>query len=105
MIDLNRENFKAEVLESKGLFLIDFWSPTCPPCQKMSLILDNVAQEVKEVRFGKVNILEEPEITGEYKIPATPTIIIFKDGKAIERAVGLRSEQVFIDKLNSLIRD
>ncbi|MBD3262859.1 thiol reductase thioredoxin [Candidatus Woesearchaeota archaeon] len=103
MVDLNWENFKAEVLKSRGLFLVDFWSPVCSPCQKMSLILDNVSQEVKEVKFGKVNILEEPEIARNYKIPATPTIIIFKDGEVIERAAGLRSEQVIINKLNSLM--
>lgn len=103
MIDLNDENFEAEVLNKKGLFLIDFWSPTCPPCQKMSLILDNVAQELGgKVGFGKLSIFEGPETAKKYKIPATPTIIIFRDGKVIERAVGLRSEQTLINKLNSL---
>ena len=104
MIDLDDENFEKEVLNRKGLFLVDFWSHTCAPCQRMNLVLDNVAKELEgRVGFGKLNIFEQPQIAKRYKIPATPTIIIFKNGKPIERAVGLRSEQVLINKLNSLI--
>jgi thioredoxin 1 len=104
MIDLDDENFEREVLNKKGIFLVDFWSHLCPPCYKLSLILDNVAKELGEkIGFGKLNIFEGPETAKKYKIPATPTIIIFKDGEPIEKAVGIRSEQVLIDKLNSLI--
>ena len=104
MIDLNDENFEKEVLDRKGLFLVDFWSHTCTPCQRMNLVLNNVAKELGgKVEFGKLNILEESQIAKRYKILATPTIIIFKNGKPIERAVGLRSEHVLINKLNSLI--
>ncbi len=104
MIDLDDENFEEEVLNKKGLFLVDFWSPMCVPCQRMNLVLDNVAKELEEkVMLGKLNIFEGPQTAKKYKVPATPTVIIFKDGKPIERAVGLRSEQIFIKKLNSLI--
>lgn len=104
MIDLNDENFEKEVLNKKGLFLVDFWSHTCAPCQRMNLVLNNVAKELSgKVEFGKLNILEESQIVKRYKILATPTIVIFKNGKPIERAVGLRSEHVLINKLNSLI--
>lgn len=104
MINLNDENFEEEVLNKEGLFLVDFWSPRCAPCQKMSLVLDNVAKELEgKVGFGKLSIFEGPKTVKKYKIPATPTIIIFKNGEVIERAVGLRPEQVLIDKLNSLI--
>ena len=104
MIDLDDENFKEEVLDKKGLFLVDFWSHLCSPCQKMEFILNNVSEELKDkVRFGKLNIFEGPEVAKKYKIPATPTIIIFKNGEPIERAVGIRPEQVLINKLNSLI--
>ena len=103
MIDLNDENFEEEVLNRKGLFLVDFWSPTCAPCQRMDLVLDNVAKELGEkVGFGKLNIFEGSQTAKKYKIPATPTIIIFRDGELVERAVGLRPEQVLISKLNSL---
>ena len=106
MIDLNDENFEKEVLNRKGLFLVDFWSHTCAPCQRMNLVLNNVAKELAgKVEFGKLNILEELKIAKRYKILATPTIIIFKNEKPIERAVGLRSERVLINKLNFLIEE
>jgi len=105
MIDLDDENFEKEVLNKKGLFLVDFWSHMCAPCQRMSLILDNVSGELRgKVGFGKLNIFEGPQTAKRYKIPATPTLIIFKDGEPIEKAVGIRSEQVLINKLNSLIK-
>lgn len=104
MIDLDDENFEKEVLDRKGLFLVGFWSHTCSPCKMMNLVLNNVAKELgKSVGFGKLNIFEGAQTAKKYKIPATPTIIIFKDGEPIEKAVGLRSEQVLINKLNSLI--
>ena len=104
MIDLNDENFEKEVLNRKGLFLVDFWSHMCALCQRMDLVLDNVAKELGgRVEFGKLNIFEGSQTAKKYEIPATPTIIIFKDGEPIERAVGLRSEQLLINKLNSLI--
>jgi len=105
MINLNDENCEEEVLSKEGLFLIDFWSPMCSACQKMKWILDNVAKEMAgRAIFGKLNIFEGPRIAKKYKIPATPTLIIFKDGEPIERAVGLRSEQVLIKKLKFLIQ-
>ena len=104
MIDLNDENFGEEVLNKKGLFLVGFWSPMCAACRNLGWILSNVEKELNgKVGFGKLNIFETPQIAKRYKIPATPTIIIFKNGEPIEKAVGLRPEQVLIKKLNSLI--
>jgi len=103
MLELNDENFKKEVLESKQLALVDFWRPGCRACLTMMPIIEEVAEEFKvRVRVGKLNINENPETARLYRIPAVPTIIIFKDGQPIEKAVGLRPKQVLVDKLNSL---
>jgi len=73
MIDLNDENFEKEVLNRKGLFLVDFWSHTCAPCQKMSLVLDDVAKELGgRVVFGKPNIFEGPQMAKRYKTTGNP---------------------------------
>ena len=117
MLELNDENFRKEVLEnppsSRGaglrrgegeqLVLVDFWRPGCGPCLKMDSVIEEVAKEFKgRVGVGKLNIFESPEIAKKYGVPATPTFIIFKNGEPIERAVGVRSKQALIDKLNSL---
>ena len=102
MLELNDENFKQEVLESKKLVLVDFWKSGCNSCSVMNLIIEDMAKMITKVKIGKLNINENPETAKMYKIPAVPTFIIFKDGEAIEKAVGLRSKEVLTNKLNSL---
>ncbi len=104
MLELNDENFKEEVLESKQPVLVDFWRPGCSACLKMEPIMEKVAEELgSRAKVGKLNVFENSLTAKEYKIPAVPVLIVFKDGRAIEKAVGLRSKQILIDKLNSLI--
>lgn len=96
MIDLNEENFKKEVLENEDSVLVCFSKQGCPACNNIMPILREVS---KEGKVGIVNVLESPEIASRYKIPAVPTLIIFKEGKAAERAVGIRPKEVLIEKL------
>lgn len=104
MLELDDQNFEKEVLKSEKLVLVDFWRPGCGPCLAIEPVIEEVAKEFKDqVVVGKLNIMEGPETARAYGIPATPTLIIFKNGKAIEKAVGLRPKQILIDKLNSLL--
>lgn len=102
MLELNRENFTAEVLESRLPVLVDFWRPGCGACYKMEPILEEAAKEVEgKAHIMKLNVFECPELAQKYRVPATPTLIIFKNGEPIERAVGLRPKHIIIDKLKS----
>ena len=104
MVELNDQNFETEVLKNEKLVLVSFWRPGCGPCLTMDQIIEGVAKELEgRVMVGKLNILENLEIAKTYGIPATPTLIIFKNGQPVEKAVGLRSKQVLINKLNSLL--
>ncbi|MDD4062339.1 MAG: thioredoxin family protein [Candidatus Pacebacteria bacterium] len=96
MIELNKDNFKKEI---SGLILVFFWSPTCGACNSCFPLTKELSKQ--GINVGMVNIFENYKIAKEYKIPATPTIIIFKNGIAVERAVGLRSKEVLIQKMNS----
>lgn len=104
MLELNDENFEREVLKNEQPVLVDFWRPGCNACLIMIPVIEEIAKEFKgRVKIGKLNIFENSEIAKTYKIPGVPALIIFKDGKPIERAVGLRPKQILINKLNSLI--
>ncbi|MBA7654914.1 Thioredoxin [subsurface metagenome] len=103
-LTLTEQNFEEEVIKSNQLVLVDFWSPTCPPCLILGPIIEEVAKEFESrAKVGKLNVAENPKIARDYQIMGIPTLIIFKDGKPIERATGLRSKQVLINKLNSLL--
>jgi len=98
------ENFEKEVINSGQLVLVDFWSPTCPPCLMLGPIIEEIAKEFEgRAKIGKLNVFENQETAEKYEIFAIPTIIIFKNGEIKERASGLRPKQVIIDKLNSLL--
>ena len=104
MNELNDQSFKDEVIKSEKPVLVDFWSPTCPPCIMLGPIIEEIAKDFEgKVKVGKLNVMENPETAGKYKIVGIPTIIIFKNGEPIERATGLRSKEAIADKLNSII--
>ena len=105
MLELNDENFEEEVLKSEKLALVVFGQPGCGACLTMAPVVEELAQEFgNRVKVGKLNVFESPATAKAYKIPAVPAFIIFKSGKPIEKAVGLRSKRVLADKLNSLIK-
>lgn len=104
MLELNSQNFEEEVLKNGKLVLVNFWRPGCRPCSVIEPVIQEVAKELEgRVEVGNFNITENPAIARKYKIPATPTLIIFRNGEPIEKAVGLRPKQVLIDKINSLL--
>lgn len=91
--------FKKEVLESKGTVLVDFWANWCEPCKLTSPILDELRNELKEVKFVKVDINEESDVLDDYNVTSIPTLMLFKDGELKERLVGFRKK----DDLKSTI--
>ena len=87
--ELNKDNFKEEVLDSKEVVLVDFWASWCGPCRMLGPIMEEVA---KEVKVCKVNVDEEEELAAKYSISSIPCVIAFKDGKEISRSIGLKSK-------------
>ena len=103
-ITLTDQNFEQEVIKSDQLVLVDFWSPTCPPCLILGPIIEEIARDFEgKVKVGKLNVMENSETAGKYQIVGIPTIIIFRDGEVKERATGVRPKQVIVDKINSLL--
>lgn len=81
-------SFKEEVLNSKLPVLVDFWSPTCGPCLRIAPVIEELSEEVSEVRFAKVNVGEEPNLAEEYGIMSIPTLVLIKNGKEEKRTIG-----------------
>ena len=84
---ITSENFETEVLKSEKPILIDFWATWCGPCMRQGPVVEELAQEGYSV--GKVDVDQEPGLEQQFKIMSIPTLLIFKDGKEVQRFIGL----------------
>ena len=82
-------NFNEEVLQAKSTVLLDFWAAWCGPCQALGPIVEEVAAAHPEVKVGKVNVDEEQSLAQQFGIMSIPTLMVFKDGKKVNEALGL----------------
>ena len=88
-VRVNSENFEAEVLNTKGVVLADFYSDSCVPCKRMSPVLAELEEDYgNEIKLAKININFDGELAEKYEVQAVPTIIFFKNGEEVSRIIG-----------------
>ena len=98
-ININKNNFQNEVLNSEMPVLLDFWAPWCGPCRMVSPIVDEIAAERGDIRVGKVNVDEEPELAGQFGVMSIPTLVVMKGGKVVNQMVGARPKSQILAML------
>ena len=90
-VRLTKNNFKDEVLNSDIPVLVDFWATWCGPCRMVAPIVEEIADEYDgRIKVGKVNVDEEPELAMQFRVASIPTLMVFKNGKLVNTAVGYR---------------
>lgn len=99
-IDVNDSTFEQEVVNSAELTVVDFWAPWCGPCRKLGPVLDEVAQEFDgKIKVVKLNTDENLKTAKEYSVSGLPTLLLFKDGQAVERLVGLMPKTTIVSNI------
>lgn len=99
-MEVSKSNFRKEVLEAEGIVLVDFWASWCAPCRMLSPIVDQVAEEVTDVKVVKVNVTDEEELAAEYNVMSIPTLIVFKGGQEVKRSMGFIPKEAVKSLLN-----
>ena len=100
-IILTKSNFENEVLNYEGKVLVDFWASWCGPCKMIAPVVEELANELEgKVKVGKVNVDEEAELSINYQVMSIPTILIFENGKVVNKAIGYRGKEELIELLN-----
>ncbi len=103
MLTLTNENFEKELKD--GVTLVDFWAPWCGPCRMLGPIVDQLSTEMKTMKFGKVNVDEQPELSEKFEVASIPTILLFRNGKVIANRVGATTKESLKEWINSSISD
>lgn len=92
-------NFEEEVIKSEKTVLVDFWATWCGPCRMLAPVIEEISEERTDIKVCKVDVDEEPELAAEYGIQSIPTLIVFKDGKAVNKSIGVRPKDDIIAML------
>ena len=98
-ININKNNFQNEIIDSEKNVLLDFWAPWCAPCRMVVPIIEEIAGERPDIRVGKINVDEQPELASEFSIMSIPTLVVMKNGKIVQQVSGARPKKAILEML------
>lgn len=93
VIHVTKGNFETEVLKSEKPVFIDFWASWCGPCQMVGPMVEELAEEIADVKFAKVNVDEEQELARQFEVMSIPTMVLLKDGKVVDTTIGAQPKE------------
>ena len=98
-VNISANNFHHEVMNSDKPVLLDFWAPWCGPCRMVVPIVEEIAAERSDIKVGKVNVDEQPELASQFGVMSIPTLVVMKDGKMAAHTIGYCSKEAILSML------
>jgi len=100
IINLTKDNFETEVMQSDKPVLIDFWAVWCGPCRMIAPIIDQIANERSDIKVCKLNVDEQPDLAAQYDIMSIPVVMVVKDGQVTSKSAGARPKNAILAMLD-----
>ena len=98
-ININRNNFQNEIMDSEKTVLLDFGAPWCAPCRMVVPVIEEIAGERPDIKVGKINVDEQPELASKFSIMSIPTLVVMKNGKIVQQVSGARPKKAILEML------
>ena len=98
-LNITKQNFEQEVLHSDKKVLIDFWAAWCGPCQMVGPVIEEIAAERSDIKVGKVNVDEQPELASQFQVMSIPTLVVIKDGQIVNKSIGAKPKEQILQML------
>ena len=95
-ININKNNFQNEIMDSEKTVLLDFWASWCAPCRMVVPIIEEIAGERPDIKVGKINVDEQHELASEFGIMSIPTLVVMKNGKIVQQVSGARPKEAIL---------
>ena len=96
-ININKNNFQNEIMDSEKTVLLDFGAPWCAPCRMVVPVIEEIAGERPDIKVGKINVDEQPELASEFSIMSIPTLVVMKNGKIVQQVSGARPKNAILE--------
>ncbi len=98
-ININTSNFQNEVMNSDKPVLLDFWAPWCGPCRMVVPLVEEIARERPDIKVGKINVDENPELAKQFGVFSIPTLVLLENGKIVRQEQGARPKKAILSML------